>query len=159
MSDKDRDDQHDSNGRNGRTGLVDLHLNVGFQSITDLLDGLDAAGDRSDPSPAPSAGSEAAGREGMDYVVETTRFEDEFVVTADLPGTDESDVNVSIDLGTNELVIATDGGVVERVPLPWAPTEATKVWFNNGVLEVRLVPTESGGDGAADETDDRSTHR
>ena len=78
-----------------------------------------------------------------DALVET-RFEgDTFVVNADLPGATTEDLSVGINARTNALVIARSGTVCERVALPWRSPEATRVWLNNGVLEVRLRPRET----------------
>lgn len=70
-----------------------------------------------------------------------TRFNDEFIVIADIPGACKDDLSVGIDSKTNTLIISKDGFVLERVPLPWQSTEATTVRFNNGILEVRIRPT------------------
>ncbi|MFC4439134.1 MULTISPECIES: Hsp20/alpha crystallin family protein [Natrialbaceae] len=70
-----------------------------------------------------------------------TRFDDEFIVIADIPGVSKDDLSVGINPKTNTLVISKVGIVLERIPLPWQPTEATTVRFNNGVLEVRVRPT------------------
>ncbi|QLG63941.1 Hsp20/alpha crystallin family protein [Halorarum salinum] len=71
------------------------------------------------------------------------RFDDdEFVVTADVPGTSKDDLSIGIDPKTNDLVIGKNGTVLERVSLPWQSPEATRVWFNNGVLEVRVRPAD-----------------
>ena len=68
-----------------------------------------------------------------------TRFDDdEFVVNADIPGASKDDVSVGMNPSTDQLVISRGASVVGRVDLPWESTEATNVWFNNGVLEVRL---------------------
>ena len=77
-----------------------------------------------------------------DSLVDARSDDDEFVVTADVPGATKDDLSVGIDPGTNELVIGRDGTVLERVPLPWQSPEPTTVWFNNGVLEVRVRPAD-----------------
>ena len=81
--------------------------------------------------------------ESDDHLVETRFDGDTFVVNADLPGATTEDLSVGIDERTNALVIAREGAVRERVALPWSSPEATRVWLNNGVLEVRLRPQES----------------
>lgn len=73
-----------------------------------------------------------------------TRFEgDEFVVIADIPGASKDDLSVGISHSTTKLVIKKDGRVLERVPLPWDSVEATRIWDNNGILDVRVRPTRS----------------
>ena len=79
----------------------------------------------------------------VEYLVDTRHEDEEFVVTADIPGASKDDLSVGIDPRTSELVISLSGTVLERVDPPWRSVEATKVWFNNGVLEVRLRPDGS----------------
>ena len=77
------------------------------------------------------------------HLVDTRREDGEFIVTADIPNASRDDLSVGIDPRTNELVIGVAGTALERVDPPWRSVEATKVWFNNGVLEVRLRPDGS----------------
>lgn len=70
----------------------------------------------------------------------THREDDEFVVTADIYGVGKDDLSVGIDPKTNELVVGANDIALKRVALPWDSAEASKVHFNNGVLEVRLRP-------------------
>lgn len=86
-----------------------------------------------------------------EFLVETHRGEEELVVTAELPGVEEEDLSVGIDVPSNDLVIAAEGRTIERVSLPWASTDAARVWFNNGVLEIRLRPAGEDETGDADE--------
>jgi HSP20 family molecular chaperone IbpA len=81
-----------------------------------------------------------------DFLVETHRDGDEFVVTAELPGVDEEDLSVGIDVRSNDFVVAADGRTIDRVDLPWPTTDAARVWYNNGVLEARLRPADDEGD-------------
>lgn len=68
-----------------------------------------------------------------------TRFEDnEFVITAAIPGVRKDDLATGVDRNTNKLVIKKNETVLTRVPLPWDSVEPTRSWFHNGVLEVRL---------------------
>lgn len=78
-----------------------------------------------------------------EYLIDTRREDGEFVVTADLPGVSVDDLSIGIDSRSNRLVIDAADTVLEPVDLPWRSVEATRVQFNNGVLEVRLRPTES----------------
>lgn len=71
-------------------------------------------------------------------LTDTHREGDEFVVTADIYGVGKDDLSVGIDPKTNELVVGANDTALERVSLPWDSAEASKVHFNNGVLEVRL---------------------
>lgn len=76
------------------------------------------------------------------YLIDTRRENGEFVVTADIPGASVDDLSIGIDSRTNELVIGMAGSVLERIEPPWRSSEATRVRFNNGVLEVRLRSDE-----------------
>lgn len=144
--------------RPSRSGIVNLGINVGLQSVTDLLDSLGVGGVSHRPQGEPESrgGRERAERDAWppdsesdqdaatqppeDYLVDTHRTTDEFVVTAELPGVSGEDLDIGIDVQSNDLVIAVEGQAIERIPLPWSSTNAAKVWFNNGVLEVRLEP-------------------
>lgn len=170
--DRDRDGRPNRrrDARSDQSSIVHLGINVGVQPLTDLLGGvLDVSGttdrargepgrdDRRSPEnragQGPSTGT-GVGESGTDfeegeadvvaddYLVDTHRTEDEFVVTAELPGVDEEDLSVGIDVTSNDLVIAVDGRTIDRVDLPWSSTDAAKVWFNNGILEVRLQPAD-----------------
>lgn len=81
--------------------------------------------------------------DSAECLIDTRWTDDEFVVTADVPGAGIEDVSVGIDPRTNELVINRDDAVVGRVDLPYESPEATQVWFNNGVLEVRIRPADA----------------
>lgn len=161
----DDDDEADKGRPPGhrpeRSGFVDLGINVGLQSLTDLLEGLDPGGAsrpdrwRDELSVRPSADEEwrEPGPDDDrtvpptdDYLVDTQRSNDELVVSAELPGVSEDDLTVGVDVESNDFVILVSGHPIERVALPWSSTEAAKVWFNNGVLEVRLEPKRTQGD-------------
>lgn len=145
----------------GRSSIVHLGVDVGGQPLTNLLGGLldvkaSTHRDRGDRQRVDDAASgNSHGQSGArvqdtdepvevadEYLVETHRTDDEFVVTAELPGVDEEDLSVGIDVPSNELVIAARGKPIDRVELPWPSTDAAKVWYNNGILEVRLRPVE-----------------
>lgn len=140
-----------------------FRLDVGLRPLTDLLGSLievnvsDAPvrpqepDDGSEPTHRPIADEprskgtkrvRSTGTGSEECFVDTRRINDEFLVTADVPGASKDELSVGIDPRTNELVIGRDGSALERVDLPWASAEATKVRFNNGVLEVRLRPKE-----------------
>lgn len=173
MSDFDPDDERDRDAgpernrddRSDPSSIVHLGINVGVQPISDLLGGIldrgvsprperserkrfgDAA--RTDPE-APAGRRRRETDDAVDvaddYLVDSHRDGDEFLVTAELPGVDEDDLSVGIDVESNDLVISVDGRTIDRIALPWSSTDATRVWFNNGILEVRLHPAE-GDDG------------
>lgn len=80
--------------------------------------------------------------ESDNYLIDTRFDDNEFIVNADIPGASKDDLSVGIHPNTNQLVISKDGTVLERVDLPWKSPETTKVWFHNGILEVRLRANE-----------------
>lgn len=86
-----------------------------------------------------------------DILVDTRREGDEFLLTAELPGVDEDDLSVGIDVESNDHVRTADGRTIERISLPWSSADAAKVWFDNGILEVRLHPAEGDDDGDRDD--------
>jgi HSP20 family molecular chaperone IbpA len=71
------------------------------------------------------------------------RFDNEFIVVADIPGISTDDLSVGINSRAKTLIIRTNKTVLGRVPLPWDSVEMTAAWFNNGILEVRLQPAKS----------------
>jgi HSP20 family molecular chaperone IbpA len=79
----------------------------------------------------------------LDDCLIDVRFDDEFIIVADIPGANKSDLSVGIDSKAKILVIWMNETVLGRVTLPWNSVDTTAVWFNNGVLEVRLQPAES----------------
>lgn len=88
--------------------------------------------------------TEGDGRsESADYRFDTRLEDGEFVVAADIPGATKDDLSVGIRRRTNVLVVSLEGTVLERIDIPWASPEATRVWLNNGVLVVRLQPRET----------------
>lgn len=163
MTEFERDDDGDDAPADrdmDRTGIVDLSINVGLQSISDLIGealggGTGRRREQGDhvrsgvgvrPSEKRRSGDGSVGSTSTDYKVDSQRTDDQFIVTADLPGVNESDVDVGVDLRTNELVIEVEGQTIDRVSLPWPAADAAKVWFNNGILEVRVVPSSSAED-------------
>lgn len=137
-----------------------FHLEAGLRPLSDLLGSL-AEVNVSDSPPPPAdpegwtAGDERdrqletddpsrtrtkriRGAESAECHVDTRIEDNEFVITADIPGASKDDISVGINPKTNTLVISTDETVLTRVDLPGHSPETTNVWFNNGVLEVRL---------------------
>lgn len=99
----------------------------------------DTTDDTSSPERTEGDGSSESG----EHLVDTRRHDDEFVVTADIPGVTMDDLSVGIRRRTNDLLISREGSVLERIDIPWASPEATRVWLNNGVLVVRLQPADT----------------
>ncbi|WP_265110158.1 Hsp20/alpha crystallin family protein [Halosolutus halophilus] len=145
-----------------RTGASGFRFEAGLRSLTDLLDALvdvtvtdvlpppaertDRSTDRRRRSGDDPLGFHATRRRPSSAagpLVDTRRADGEFVVTADVPDASRDDVSVGIDPRTSEVVITVSGVVLERVATPWRSVEATRVRFNNGVLEVRLRPDDS----------------
>ncbi|MDL5362496.1 Hsp20/alpha crystallin family protein [Halalkalicoccus sp. NIPERK01] len=169
MSDEGTDEGDEAESKKSatdeRTGgaLRGFRLEAGLRPLTDLLGSLievnvsDAPvrsqepNDESEPIHRSTADEprsnrtkrvRSTGSENGECFVDTRWIDDEYLVTADVPGASKDDLSVGIDPRTNELVIGRDGSALERVDLPWASAEATTVRFNNGVLAVRLRPTE-----------------
>lgn len=177
MHDSDPDDgpngddpERRGEDRTDPSSVVHLGVNVGIGSLADLLGGLLDAGStarRSEGEWQRVDETTHGDREGSpettmpepdgpvdvadEYLLDTYRDGDEFVVRAELPGVSEEDLSVGIDVHSDELVVAADGRTIDRVALPWSSTDAAKVWYNNGILEVRLRPAEDDG-GAVDES-------
>lgn len=167
MSDDDTNDRDDpereeSGGEDRSRGF---HLEAGLRSLSSLLgDLIEVNVNESPPPPAESVDwsnvDESEGEQRSDdrsrrkrtvrvrkaeseeCLIDTHFDDDEFVVTADVRGTNKDELSVGIDPKTNDLVIGKDGSVLARVPLPWQSPETTNVWFNNGILEVRMRSTE-----------------
>ncbi|WP_254534505.1 gas vesicle protein GvpH [Halomarina litorea] len=158
--DQDNTDEEQTVGRERQRGI-----RIGLQPLTDLLGALIEL-DINEPSPgeemtprsavtnprraeprsatAQSAGGRRRRREAASdrCRIDTRLDDDTLTVVADLPGATEDDITVGIKPQTNQLVIGRNGEVVGRVDIPWESPEATRVWFNNGILEVRLSPAD-----------------
>lgn len=88
-----------------------------------------------------------------DDLLTTRRHDDEFLVTADVAGTDPDDVTVGFDDDT--LVVAVSGRELDRIEVPW-PDRRAEAAIKNGVLTVRIEPP-AGEDGADGGNGDSST--
>jgi HSP20 family molecular chaperone IbpA len=75
-------------------------------------------------------------------LIDTRLADDELIITADIPGARKDELSLGRNPRTNKLVISKNKSVIGRVKLPWESPTTTKVWFNNGVLEVRMQPAE-----------------
>lgn len=142
--------------REGGTDGEERGIHVGFGlslggALGELLRGLSADGNRGrERGLGRRPGTARAGRPfrsspgeredagGVDCHVETYREGDRLTVVADLPGVELADLSAGLGEETGDLVVRVDEAVVERVPVPFDPAEATAATFNNGVLEVRL---------------------
>lgn len=163
----DRDDERlRDRTRRGDDPGFGLGIGAGIRALRDLLDNsVDRGASRSwHPNSRPQRRKRfVAGRSaergsgnrtrtkrirvpGPDAApIDTRRADGAFVVTADVVEIDPGDLSVCIDHGAADLVLADDDRVVERVDLPWRSVDATDVRLNNGVLKVRLRPSESRG--------------
>lgn len=164
MSDEDPNERDDADeDARDEDRARGFHFEVGLRSLSGLLgDLLEVSASNSPPPNDPAdwstvdesaggrrqrdtsdRGRSTRGRADEEYLVDTRIEGDEFVVHADIPGATKDELSVGIHPRTNDLVIGREGDVIERVEIPWASHEATNVWFNNGVLEVRLRAADS----------------
>lgn len=67
---------------------------------------------------------------------------EEVVATLDLSEVDPGGLSAGVDRDARTLVVARDREVLERLALPRGDLEVQDASFNNGVLNVRLRPTE-----------------
>lgn len=151
-----RSDATDPSTRRSPTDETrNIRIEIGLQSVTDLLDGLLGGGQPANRRPPsrtlPNERDNASTIEGVTssgddvsdddvFHVETYRTDEEFVVVADLPGVSEDELSAGVSERSNELVVAVDGNTVERIGLPWDRVTATSARFNNFVLEIHLGP-------------------
>lgn len=113
---------------------VRVQSSIRTSSVEDFLNQRKAE----DRAEAESARSPPEIKTGAGYHVDTQFEGDEFVVVADLLGASVGELSAGVAPSIGELVIQRDGETVARVPLPWETAEATRAWFNNGILEIRL---------------------
>jgi HSP20 family molecular chaperone IbpA len=73
------------------------------------------------------------------YHVDVQTSEDELTITADLPGVNKDDVDVTVEDGA--VVLTADGETVHRVPVTWDAGTVTDISFNNNVLVVHITAT------------------
>lgn len=78
-----------------------------------------------------------------DYTTALTRTDEGYVATFDLPDVDPRELAAGVDPSGGTLIVGTDSAVLERVSLPRDDLEVAEASFNNGVLDVRLRPTEA----------------
>lgn len=171
MNESDPNDRNDQNfdsepqtdAQSTPSNIIALGINVGVRSLTDFLGGIidmsttpgsdvgewetvdwTASTNRETSSrrSPPELTTEPSVESPDDYLVDTRQTEDEFVVVAELPGVDEEDLSVGIDVNANDLVISVEDRTIDRIPLPWSSSVAAKVWFNNSVLEVHTKPDD-----------------
>ncbi|WP_458206608.1 gas vesicle protein GvpH [Haladaptatus sp. NG-SE-30] len=177
--DNDDEDEHgstdsttdDDSGRHGSS----IRLEIGLQSVTDLVNGLvdvdvsnppresDGRGDdeqrRANRKPRarwskpirPRPGREQTGSDTTQdisdsYHVTAHQSDDTITIVADLPGVGKDDLAVGLGKDPDAFVIAVDGTVVRRVPLPWSHAEVSKAQLNNAILEVALHPLDEEDD-------------
>lgn len=164
----DADDPDDETPPNGRPrAAFGFGFRDGIRAFADLLRALDDADERRGSGrvetdrttvdygvnvglgPGPNEGDRSSRRDRAGrrprvrrtndrYRVTTRREDDEFVVTADLPGVDADELTVGFDDDRETLVVGVDGRAVERVGLPWPDPTSERSALRNGVLEVRL---------------------
>lgn len=79
-----------------------------------------------------------------EYLIDGRQEDDEMRVVADLPGVKDSEMTVQSTEDYRFLEITTGEEMIERIPLPWA-AEIETTRFNNGVLDIRLVRIDEGG--------------
>jgi HSP20 family molecular chaperone IbpA len=72
------------------------------------------------------------------YATSVREVDDEISVVADLAGVDPDTLSAGVNSHTAELVIATNGNVIERVALPHGTVTIADTWYNNGILELSL---------------------
>lgn len=98
--------------------------------------GVDAVGPPIEDGPVSEVGDE--------YLIDSWQEDDGMRVVADLPGVNDSELTVQSTEGYRFLEITTGEEMIERIPLPWA-AEMETTRFNNGVLDVRLIRIDKGG--------------
>lgn len=147
MRDEHTDERTDDRQRGFR-----LELNV--KPLANLLDGLLGGHARGSRGGRRSLGRRPASRirRGSsrrdrpetetgttdDCLVDARLADDELVVVADVPGAGADELRAGIDRRENDLVVGRDGGVLERVAIPWESVESAAATLNNDVLEVRV---------------------
>lgn len=160
--DADEPDESELEGPAADKRLRTFHLEVGLRPLSGLLGPLIEAdvtksapppGDEVDWTPVDETSEDHQRRDvptrrkrtkrvrqtkAEKYFLNTRFEDDEFVVTADIPGATKDDLAIGVDRNTNKLVIKKNETILGRVTLPWDSVEPTRVWFNNGILEVRV---------------------
>lgn len=80
-----------------------------------------------------------------EYEVDVREYEDEVIVSADLPGVDEEDLDITVEDDEGAVTIEAANDVIERIPLD-DQLSVTDVSFKNQILQIRLQHTESSND-------------
>lgn len=132
-------------------GSLDVSRDAGDRGRTDYgfsVSTLDAAArresgeaDRGVDSAGPREGGEHLETAEEEYATAVHSAEGGVVVTADLPGVDPESLSAGV--ASETLLIAEGERVLTRVSLPRGDLDIADATFNNGVLELRLRPTEN----------------
>jgi HSP20 family molecular chaperone IbpA len=77
-------------------------------------------------------------QDATEYATSVREVDDEISVVMDLAGVDPETLSAGVNSHTAELVIATNGDVIERVALPHGMLTIANTWYNNGILELSL---------------------
>lgn len=95
--------------------------------------------DRSEPERTVDIDNQG---DAVDYTVDVREYEDEVLVSADLPGVDEDDLDVAIEGDAGTLTITAGEDVIERISVD-SQLSVTDVSFRNQILQIRLQAREN----------------
>lgn len=76
------------------------------------------------------------------FAIRAFRFDDEIIVTADLPGVSIDELSVGFIYENKDLIIEVKNEYRARVPLPWDSVTHSQACFTNAVFEIRIRPAE-----------------
>lgn len=139
----------DKNGSRSETGRInrdsftidyDYDVNVGVGGDRNRRGSTDDS--RSEPERIIDVDKQENTAEN---VVDIREYEDEVMVSADLPGVDEDKLDVTIDEADSMLTITAGEEIVERVPIG-SQFSVSDVSFSNQVLQIRLRSDEGSND-------------
>lgn len=94
--------------------------------------------DRSEPERTVDVDDQ---EDALDHAVDVREYEDEVIVSADLPGVDEDELDIAIEDDASTLSITAGEDVIERIPLD-SQLSVTDVSFKNQILQIRLQASE-----------------
>lgn len=124
MDERDERRRTETGTAHGDTARFDYGFSVGIGPQTD-------GRDRAEPVAAAET----------DHTTTVQSVDDGCVVTLDLPDVTPRELSAGVDGSARALVVADDGGVIERVALPRGDLEVRGASYNNGVLDVHLRRT------------------
>lgn len=121
---------------------IDYNYDVNVGIGGDRKRRSESSDDRSEPERTVDVDDQD---DALDHAVDVREYDDEVIVSADLPGVDEDDLDIAIEDDASTLRITAGEDVIERIPID-SQLSITDVSFTNQILQIRLQASEDSND-------------